>query len=235
MSKNLYTNSPPPSGELEGAFKGIIFDLDGTLIDSLADICAFSNQILKKFGYPIHSLDMYFEWIGDGARKLIERACPSNIEADTFEQLFTEYLHIYEHNNHTESDLYEGIPDLLDRLNAAKVPMAILTNKPHKVMLKTIESYFQKWEFVTVEGQQDGKPKKPDPAGALAMAKLMQLAPSDMVFIGDSAVDVKTGNGAGMTSVCIMDGYETRENIINAQPDIMIEKHIELLSLLGLV
>ncbi len=212
--------------------KGIIFDLDGTLIDSLSDICAFSNQILKKFGYPTHSLEMYFDWIGDGARKLIERACPQDIEAATFEQLFTEYLHIYEHNDHTESNLYEGIPELLDRLNTTKVPIAILTNKPHQVMLKTITSYFQKWDFVTVEGQQEGKPKKPDPAGALAIAKLMQLDPSEMMFIGDSAVDVKTGNAAGMTSVCIMDGYETRQNIIDAKPDIIIEKHKELLSIL---
>jgi len=231
MKQSSLGNKPtPPVGKLNGA-KGVIFDLDGTLIDSLADICAFSNQILKKFGYPTHSLEMYFEWIGNGARKLIERACPSDIDAATFDQLFAEYLHIYEHNHHTESDLYEGIPELLDRLNAAKIPVAILTNKPHKVMLKTIESYFSKWEFIAVEGQQDGKPKKPDPAGALALAKLMQVEPSEMVFIGDSAVDVKTGNAAGMTSICIMDGYETRENIIAAQPDIMIEKHSELLNL----
>lgn len=212
--------------------KGIIFDLDGTLIHSVADICAFSNRMLKKFGYPTHSLDKYIDWIGDGARKLIERACPKDIDAETFEQLFSEYLHIYEHDIHTESFLYEGISELLDRLNATKVPMAILTNKPHKVMLKTIESYFQKWDFVAVEGQQDGKPKKPDPAGALEIAKLMQLEPSDMAFIGDSAVDVNTGNAAGMTSICILDGYETRENIIAAQPNIMLEKHKELLSIL---
>ena len=212
--------------------KGVIFDLDGTLIHSVADICAFSNQMLKKFGYPTHSLDKYIDWIGDGARKLIERACPKDIDSATFEQLFAEYLHIYEHDEHTESYLYEGISELLDRLNETKVPMAILTNKPHMVMLKTIESYFQKWEFVTVQGQQDGKPKKPDPAGALEIAKLMQLDPADMVFIGDSAVDVNTGNAAGMTSICIMDGYETRENIIAAQPNIMLEKHNELLNII---
>jgi phosphoglycolate phosphatase len=212
--------------------KGIIFDLDGTLIDSVADICAFSNQVLIEHGYPTHSLDKYIDWIGDGARKLIERACPKDIDANTFEQIFAKYLHIYEHNNHTESNLYEGIAELLDHLSASKVPMAILTNKPHKVMLKTIASYFQKWEFVAVEGQQDGKPKKPDPTGALEIANLMQLQPSEMVFIGDSAVDVKTGNAAGMTSICIMDGYETRQNILDAQPNIMVEKHIELLSIL---
>lgn len=212
--------------------KGVIFDLDGTLIDSVADICAFANRMLEKYGFPTHSLDNYIDWIGDGARKLIERACPSDIDAETFEKLFAEYLLIYELDKHTESSLYDGIPELLDRLNADKVPMAILTNKPHKVMLKTVESYFQKWDFICVQGQEDGKPKKPDPAGALAIAEMMQLQPEELVFIGDSAVDVKTGNGAGMTSICTTKGYETLENIKAAQPDYLIEEHRELLELL---
>ena len=212
--------------------KGVIFDLDGTLIDSVQDICAFANRKLAEYGYPTHTVDRYIDWIGDGARKLIERACPQDIDSSTFEKLFAEYLHIYECDKHTESVLYDGIPELLDRLNADKVPMAILTNKPHKVMLSTIESYFKKWDFVIVQGQEEGKPRKPDPAAALEIAEIMQLAPEDIVFIGDSAVDVKTGNGSGMTSICIMCGYETRENILAAQPDIMLEKHKELLSIL---
>ena len=216
---------------LEG-IKGIIFDLDGTLIDSVADICAFANQMLAKYNYPTHDLDCYIDWIGDGAHKLIERAVPKDIDEATFERFFKEYLEIYEHAEHTESLLYEGIPELLDRLNARKIPMAILTNKPHKVMLKTVECYFSAWDFVAVEGQQEGKPKKPDPAGALAMAELFQLKPEEIAFIGDSAVDVNTGNAAGMTSICIAAGYETRENILNAQPAILLEKHSELLSLL---
>lgn len=212
--------------------KGVIFDLDGTLIDSVADICAFANRMLEKYGFPTHTLDKYIDWIGDGARKLIERACPSDIDAETFESLFAEYLLIYEQDTHTESDLYEGIPELLDRLNSKEIPIAILTNKPHKVMLKTVESYFDKWDFITVQGQEDGKPKKPDPAGALAIAEMMKLKPKELAFIGDSAVDVKTGNAAGMTSICTSKGYETLENIKAAKPDYLIEEHKELLEIL---
>lgn len=213
------------------AFKGVIFDLDGTLIDSVADICKFANTTLDKYGYPTHTLDNYIDWIGHGARKLIERAVPNAIDEATFEQLFAEYLLIYEHDEHTESVLYEGIPELLDILNAKKIPMAICTNKPHKVMEQTIKSYFTRWDFVETMGQQDGQPKKPDPAGALQIAELMQLAPEDILFIGDSAVDVTTGNAAGMISICTTAGYDTLENIMAAQPDVVIEEHKELLEL----
>ncbi len=213
-------------------YKGVIFDLDGTLIDSVADICMFSNKILKKYGFPTHSLDNYIDWIGNGARKLIERAVPAGIDEATFEKLFAEYLLIYEHDEHTESLIYEGITELLDRLTENNIPFAICTNKPYKVMLKTVECYFSKWNFVTTVGQKEGEPKKPDPSGALGIAKLMGLKPEEVLFIGDSAVDVNTGNAAGMITICTTKGYETRENIIAAQPDYLIEDHKELLNLL---
>lgn len=213
------------------AFKGVIFDLDGTLIDSVADICKFANQILSKYGYPTHSLDNYIDWIGNGARKLIERAVPADMDSEEFEKLFAEYLLIYELDEHTDSVLYEGIPELLDTLNERNIPMAICTNKPYKVMGQTVKSYFSAWDFVTTMGQQDGKPKKPDPAGALQIAAMMNLAPEDILFIGDSAVDVKTGNDAGMLTICTTAGYETLENIMAAEPDVVIEEHKELLEL----
>lgn len=213
-------------------FKGIIFDLDGTLIDSVADICLFSNKVLAKYGYPTHPLSCYIDWIGDGARKLIERAVPAGLDSNTFDTLYSEYLEVYELEEHTESVLYDGISDLLDKLNADGTPIAILTNKPHKVMLKTVECYFTKWNFVALEGQQDSKPRKPDPSVALEIAQLMQLKPEDIAFVGDSAVDVNTGNSAGMTSICVTAGYETLQNIIDAKPDIMLDTHKELLSIL---
>ena len=213
-------------------YKGVIFDLDGTLIDSLSDIRKFCNKVLARYDYPTHTLDKYHEWVGNGARKLVERALPSGFDPVKFEQIYAEYLHIYEHDEHTESVLYDGIPELLDRLTEQNIPFAICTNKPQKVMLKTIASYFSKWQFVSAVGQKDGEPRKPDPSGALGIAKLMGLSPDQVLFVGDSAVDVKTSNAAGMISICTTKGYETRENIIAAQPDYMIEEHKELLDLL---
>ncbi len=212
-------------------FKGVIFDLDGTLIDSVADIRKFANAIFEEHGFPTHSLDQYIDWIGNGARKLIERALPAGIDQATFDQIFADYLYVYEHEEHTESMLYDGIPQVLDYLSLHHIPMAICTNKPYKVMEKTVKQYLSAWDFVAIVGQQDGKPKKPDPSSALQIVAQMKLHPKDVLFIGDSVVDIKTGQAAGMRSVCITGGYETLKNIEQAQPDVRIHAHRELLDL----
>lgn len=213
-------------------YKGIIFDLDGTLIDSVGDIGAFANQALENYGYPTHTIDKYIEWIGNGARKLMQRAVPSDIEEATFNKLFNEYLEVYEKGEHIHSVLYNGIPELLDALAPLDVPVCILTNKPHDVMLKTLEFYFSKWSFDIVLGQREGLPSKPDPTYAIEIAEKIKLKPEDIVFIGDSEVDVKTGKAAGMQTICIEAGYETHENIVDAKPTIIIQEHKELLSIL---
>lgn len=213
-------------------YKGIIFDLDGTLIDSVGDICLFANQALEKYGYPTHTIDNYIDWIGNGARQLMLDATPKGLDEETFNKLFAEYLEIYELAEHTESVLYDGITELLDKLTDQYTPICILTNKPHAVMLQTLKSYFSTWTFDIALGQREGLPKKPDPTYALQIAKDLGLAPEEIIFIGDSAVDVKTGKAAGMQTICIEAGYETKENIADAQPTVIIKEHTELLSLL---
>lgn len=215
-------------------YKGIIFDLDGTLIDSVGDICAFSNKALAQYGYPTHTIDKYIEWIGDGARKLMLRALPSDISDERFEKLFADYLKIYELDVHEMSVLYKGIPELLDAITASGITMTMLTNKPHDVMLKTLDSYFTKWDFKIALGQRDNMPQKPDPAEALNIAKQLGLKPEEMVFIGDSAVDIKTGKAAGMDTICVTAGYESRENIMAANATHVIDTHLEILPLLKL-
>ncbi len=212
--------------------KGIIFDLDGTLIDSIADIAKISNKTLSEYGFPTHSLDKYIDWVGNGARKLIEKAVPQNMTSAAFETFFQDYLNAYEYEEHTESSLYESIPELLTLLNKEEIPIAILTNKPHPVTLKTLERYFAPWHFVRIEGQQEGHPRKPDPTMAIDIAKTMNLLPEEVIFIGDSAVDINTGKAAGMITLCINDGYETLDNILRAQPDIMVDDHKELMGII---
>ena len=213
-------------------YKGIIFDLDGTLIDSVGDIGAFANEALDNYGYPTHGIDKYIEWIGNGARKLMQRAVPAGLDEATFNKLFNEYLEVYEKGQHVHSTLYAGIAELLDALALANVPVCMLTNKPHAVMLKTLEAYFSKWSFDIALGQREGLPSKPDPAFAIEIAEKLNIKPEDMVFIGDSEVDVQTGKAAGMQTICIEGGYETHQNIVDAQPTIILKEHSELLSLL---
>ncbi len=215
-------------------YKAVIFDLDGTLLDSIRDIANFANIILMQHGFPTHPPERYVDFIGNGAKKLVERALPEEVKKNDLERIFAEYLHIYEHKPHTKSQLYVGIPELLNYLEEKRLKKSILTNKPHAVALKTASDYFGAWTFDRVQGQETGKACKPDPTSALDIAAYYALPPEDCVFIGDSTVDVRTGKAAGMQTIAIEAGYDTRTALEAASPDLLVAKHKDLIRHLSL-
>lgn len=214
-------------------FQAIIFDLDGTLLDTLADIAESVNRTLAEYRFPSHPIDAYKYFIGNGWKMLVTRALP---ETHRSEQLIAECVtrsrKIYQDNWNRQTRLYEGIPDLLDKLSERRFPLAVLSNKPHDFMLKCVQWYLKKWEFNVLIGQSDKFPLKPDPASALEVAGQIGLPPSAFLFIGDSAEDIKTAEAAGMHSVGAAWGFRGPKELEEAGCRALVQHPLDILSLL---
>jgi phosphoglycolate phosphatase len=183
-------------------FQAIIFDLDGTLLDTLADIGDSVDRMLAEFGFPGHTLDDYRLFIGNGIKMLVTRAlppegCPEALIAACVQRA----REIYWENWNRKTRPYDGIPALLDQLQTAGVPLAVLSNKPHDFTVRYVSAYFENVKFKAVMGQNDTFPIKPDPAAALDIARRIGRPPASFLFVGDSAVDMQTAAAAGMHAV----------------------------------
>ena len=185
-----------------GGFQAVIFDLDGTLLDTLADIGDAVNRMLMEIGFPTHTLNDYRRFIGNGINKMVFLALPLEGRSDVmFDNCVYRVREIYGKNWNRRTHPYDGIWNMLDRLKRQKVPMAVLSNKPHDFTVRHVNTYFDRWEFKAVMGQNDRFPIKPDPAAALDIAGRIGLPPSAFLFVGDSGVDMQTAAAAGMHSV----------------------------------
>ena len=214
-------------------FRAIIFDLDGTLLDTLADIGDSVNGMLAERGYPDHGLDDYRRFIGNGIHKLVTRALPpaarSEGEVHTCVQRARE---IYWENWNRKTRPYNGIGELLDDLKNRDLPLAVLSNKPHDFTRRYVDAYFPEVPFRVVMGKADRFPAKPDPASALAIAKRICLSPSDFLFVGDSAVDMQTANAAGMHAVGVAWGFRGEGELLQNGCATLIDTPADLLDLL---
>ncbi|MCB2148195.1 MAG: HAD family hydrolase [Deltaproteobacteria bacterium] len=216
-------------------FQAIIFDLDGTLLDTLADIGDSVNLMLAEYGFPGHSTDEYRRFIGNGIRMLVTRALP--IEGRS-EKLVTACVRrareIYWENWNRKTRPYDGIPDLLDCLKEKDLPLAVLSNKPHDFTVRYVNAYFGNWDFKVVMGQNDHFPVKPDPASALDIARQIGLAPEKFLFVGDSAVDMQTAATAGMYAVGVAWGFRGPEELRENGCRMLVNHPLEILPLLEL-
>jgi len=211
--------------------EGIIFDLDGTLVDTIEDIGDATNTLLKIHGYPQYTTEEFISWIGNGAAKFIENAMGEKVEADQLKNYVSEFKEIYRENLHNKSKLYPGISELLDKLTSQGLKLAILSNKPHHLTEAVVSFYLSGWDFNPVFGQRVHVPRKPDPAGAIEIAYLMGIETDRILFVGDSVGDLKTSRAAGMVPVGVSWGYGLREPLkINGET--FIHQPHELLSLL---
>jgi len=214
-------------------FKGIIFDLDGTLLNTLDDIGSCANHVLKKRGFPIHETSEYRYFIGDGALMLMQRALPEkNRNPDMVAACVKEFKEIYQKNGDSRTVLYPGIPELLNELTVKKTKKAILSNKPHELTVRSVENLLTKWSFDLVFGQRDHAPRKPDPAGALEIAAHLDILPSEFLYLGDSSVDMKTALSAGMFPVGALWGYREEEELRKNGARMFVNNPHEILELL---
>jgi phosphoglycolate phosphatase len=214
-------------------YKAIIFDLDGTLLNTLHDISNSINRILSSHSFPTHSKDVYRYFIGNGSMTLIERALPHNQRnAKTIQLCHTEFTNDYVQNWNVESFAYDGVSEMLDALCVRNIRLAILSNKPHDFTLKCVQAHLNQWPFEIVLGQQEKIPKKPDPAGALWISQKMDILPSEFLYLGDSSVDMTTAISAGMFPAGALWGFRTKKELIKAGANAILNHPLEILSLI---
>ncbi|RIJ50111.1 HAD family hydrolase [Maribellus luteus] len=214
-------------------FKAIIFDLDGTLLHSIVDIADACNHVLKQNNLPTHDTESYVSWIGNGAAKLVERALPDHIknDANKLDCFVQEYKDYYLAHLMVKSHLYEGIDNALAFLKQQKIPFAVNTNKPHSQTIPIVENYMKDFLPDLVFGQQDNIPKKPDPFAANLIAEKFKVNNKDVLFVGDSYVDIKTGKAAGMQTLGVTWGYGKSEDMEEAGCVDFINSPAELLEI----
>lgn len=189
--------------------KAIIFDLDGTLFNSIEDIVDANNAMLRNHDFPEHPLEKYIGWIGNGASKLVYASLPTHVTTTStnLDKYLDEYSERYAEGIAIKSKLYPGIENLLNYLSAENISLSINTNKPQYLTNLVYQQYLINWHFKFVFGQSKEFPMKPDPAAALFISQSLRIEPENMLFIGDSEVDVKTANAAGMIPIGVPWGY----------------------------
>ena len=207
--------------------RAIVFDLDGTLVDSAADIAAALAAALADHALPAPTIDQVRDWIGGGARTLIARAAPP----DQVDAVLARFQLHYAAAPTSRTTLYDGISPVLDRLADAGRVLAVLTNKPHKIAVQIADELLAPWPFAVIGGHRPGVPLKPSPEGAWMVAAELGVPPQACALVGDSASDIETARAAGMMPVGVSWGYRPRAELIACQPALLADHPAELQSL----
>lgn len=211
-------------------YRGIIFDLDGTLLDTLADIGNSTNRVLGRRGFEAHPLDAYRYFVGDGMRMLTERALPAERRTpELIEAVFREV--------HAEYDLhwaditrpYDGVPELLGELCRCGIAMSVLSNKPDEFTSAMVKRYFPGIPFTCVYGAGVGIPRKPDPAGALRIAAESAMTPESFLYLGDTLVDMQTAVAAGMFPIGALWGFREEKELREGGAKLLLAHPAEML------
>ena len=192
-------------------YKAVIFDLDGTLTNTLADIAAAMNRALRLHGLPEWQQDAYRYLVGNGAKVLSERCVRDRQElGPAVRQTYQAY---YETHNLVQTKPYDGVPEMLAALAAQGLKLAVLSNKPDADTKAVVRHFFPDVPFAAVRGQVEGVPVKPDPAGALAVADALGVPPPECLYLGDTDVDMRTAAAAGMYPIGALWGFRTAEEL----------------------
>ena len=222
-------SAPPP-------IRAILFDLDGTLVDSLADIADAMEGVLAELGLGGHPLGAYRRFIGEGARRLVEQALEASdaaadaeLRAIAFERFRERYLSALTLRSHC----YEGVEALLEALNARGLKLAVLSNKPHEATVRVVERLLGAHPFAQVLGESERTPPKPDPRGASRIAETLGVEPAAVLFVGDTPIDVQTARAAGMRPIGVGWGMRDRLELEAAGAEAVIEHPADLLGLLA--
>jgi phosphoglycolate phosphatase len=211
--------------------KALIFDLDGTLADTLRDIMDAMNCALAARGLPVHGPDAYRLFVGEGATQLARNVLPPDQQV-LVPALLADYRAHYLAKLIVHTQPYPGIPELLSDLQGRALPLAVLSNKPHDLTVRIVAALFPDMRFAGVLGQRPDRPRKPDPSGALELATALGRAPGDVALVGDTRTDMQTAGAAGMIAVGVRWGFRDAPELTEHGAHHLITRPAELLGLL---
>lgn len=224
-----------PSSAVEGrAAEAVLFDLDGTLLDSLADMTAAMNASLARFGFPPHDQASYRLFIGDGVETLARRVLPEGAREDeaAWKALVAAMREEYAARWHRATTPYAGIPELLDALVSWGLTLAVLSNKPDDFAKAQVAHFFPSTPFAAVFGVRPGVPKKPDPTAARQLAEALHIPAARWLYLGDSNTDMATAKAAGMVACGALWGFRGEGELRAAGADHLLDAPHGLLGLL---
>ena len=212
-------------------YEAVIFDLDGTLINSIDDLADSCNEMLIAYDFPTHAVDAYKYFVGNGVGKLVERALPADKAADKvfYEKALAKFREIYNGKVLNKTRAYSGIRDTLAKLMEKEIPMAVCTTKPLEAAKTIINILFEPGTFQMVIGDRPGYPRKPDPTTVLEITEKLGVTPDKVVYLGDSGVDMQTAVNAGFLPVGVLWGFREKEELLENGAKLLLEKPTDLL------
>ncbi|MFI3317912.1 MAG: HAD hydrolase-like protein [Rikenellaceae bacterium] len=211
----------------------VIFDLDGTLLNTIGDLAASCDHILKSHDLPTHSYEEYSSFVGNGVMRLVERAIPEKMRSESFvAKLRAEFVAYYSENISANTKIYNGILSLLFALEERNIAVAVASNKFHFGTSKLIRKFFPKTHFVAVIGQRPNVPLKPHPQIIYDVLNLGGFKPEDTLYVGDSGIDILTAAAAKIDSVGVTWGFRDRQELVEAGAKNIADTPLEILKFL---
>ena len=210
--------------------KLVIFDLDGTLLDTIADLAESTNHALKQLGYPTHNVETIRTFVGNGINKLLERALPLQEQTEENVRLMrSHFVPYYDAHNADLSSPYPGIVHLLEDLQEKGIMIAVASNKYQEATVKLVKHYFPTINFIEILGQREGINVKPDPSIVFDILQKANVNKEEVLYVGDSGVDMQTAINAGVDAIGVTWGFRPRTELEGFQPMGLIDKVDELL------
>ena len=211
----------------------LIFDLDGTLLDTVADLAASTNYALRECGFPIHEVSAYKIFVGNGINKLFDRALPEGAKTpENISRIRLLFLEYYGAHSSERTVPYPGIQELLQKLQSSGIKLAVASNKYQKATEELIQHFFPKIEFTAVFGQRENVPIKPDPTIVTDILSIAKVEKSDVMYVGDSGVDMQTAQSAGVEAIGVTWGFRPRAELEAFSPKYIVDKTHEILQIL---
>ncbi len=214
-------------------FKGVIFDLDGTLVNSLEDLADSMNIILQNNNFPTHALQTYKHFIGNGIRNLVSKALPEANKDDVLiDKCYDSMIEVYRNNCINKTKPYDGIAGLLDELVSHNMKLAVFSNKADEFTKKIVLTLLPKWNFEAIIGLNTEAHKKPNPYSALQISKKLEISHENIIYLGDSGIDMQTANNAGMYAVGALWGFRTKEELTSSGAKYLLDHPLDLIKIL---